>query len=237
MSMQEQTRGPSGRRNAICAFTTDFTPRAQGQEATIAYLESGRTSDLSQLLSERDRAERLVYQGPKTKGTREVQDILREPSVKSIEKFYRVYMQAEILIRYGIAGEIVYNFSKTPSWNRANVPRLPSLQLKDINVMIQAHNGFPSKTSNIPRSPSTPINWIDLGASGPAARRDNRQLSIISEPGGWRDSHLATDDEQTCDLHSPSQVAHENSVEDDWEVQEAQVLTVTRVPIRQRATI
>ncbi|KAI1208782.1 uncharacterized protein F4807DRAFT_133980 [Annulohypoxylon truncatum] len=233
-STQEQTRGSSGRRNAICVSKTNFIPRTQGHEATVAYLESGSASDLSQLLSERDRAERLVYQGPKTKATQEVQDILREPSITTVGRFHRVYKQAEILIKYGIAGEIVYNFSRSPSWNKANISRLPSLQLKNFSDIMKRHIGLPSNTSSIPRSPSTPIDWIVLGASGSTAPHDVRRPSIVSEPGGWRDlPPLDTNDERMGDVHSPSSVAQDSNLEDEWEIEEAQILTVTRVPIRQ----
>ncbi|KAI1455691.1 hypothetical protein F4805DRAFT_476589 [Annulohypoxylon moriforme] len=232
---QKRTTGSSDRRNAARASMIDFTPRTQGREATIAYLDSGRTSDLSRLLSERDRAEKLVCKGPKTKANQEVQDILREPSIKSVEKFYRACKQAELLVKYGIAGEFVYNFSKSPSWNKANIRRFPSLQLREFRMMVKRHSVFPGNTSNIPRSPSTPIKWVDLGTSGSTARHDdNRRPSVISEPGGWRDmSSLGRNEENTCDPRSPSTAAHENSIEDEWEVEEAQILTVTKVPIRQ----
>ncbi|KAI2467748.1 hypothetical protein F4781DRAFT_300683 [Annulohypoxylon bovei var. microspora] len=233
-STQKQTRGSSSRRNSVRTAMMNFIPRTQGHEATIAYLHSGRTSDLSQLLGERDRAERLVYQGPKTKATREVQEILREPSIQSVEQFYRVYMQAEFSLKYGIAGELVYNFSKPPSWNKANVPRLPSPQPKDFSTMMKGQKALIRNSSHIPRNPATPIDWIDTETSRSLARSNSRPLSVISEPGGWRDSSQSdTHEEQMHDLRSPSLAALDVNTEDEWDIGEAQILTVTRVPIRQ----
>ncbi|KAI1096188.1 hypothetical protein F5B19DRAFT_224137 [Rostrohypoxylon terebratum] len=219
-SSTQEARVCRGRRNVICASTTNFEPRTQGREATIAYLESGATSDLSWLLSERDRAERLVSQGPKTKATQEVLDIIRKPSIKSVEKFNRVYMQAEMLMKYGIAGEIVYNYSRPLSWNKANVSKLSSMQLRNLNAVMKVTDRFSSDTSSIPRSPPTPIDWVDLGASRTTTFRDDSQLSIVSEPGGWRDLPL-----------SPS--VQDDNLADEWAVEEAQIVTVTRVPLKE----
>ncbi|KAI0898367.1 hypothetical protein F4806DRAFT_356628 [Annulohypoxylon nitens] len=212
---QEESNVYHGRRNAICVSTMSFVPRTQGHEATIAFLESGATSDLSWLLRERDRAERFVSRGPRTKATKEVLEVIRKPSIKTVEKFNRVYMQAEMLMKYGIAGEIVYNYSKPLSWNKANMSRLTSMQLKDLRAMIYR---LPRRTPSIPRNPPTPIDWFDLGASRTTPFRRSRQSPIVSEPDGWRDL-------------PPSPGVQDDNIEDDWEIQEAQIVTMTKIPM------
>ncbi|KAI1107789.1 hypothetical protein F4804DRAFT_328816 [Jackrogersella minutella] len=222
----------SGSCNTVDVATVNFTPRTQGRQATLAYLDSSRPDDLVNLLDERDRAERQAAQGPKTKGTREVQRVLREPSIKAVQQFYRVCKQAELSLRYGIAGEIAGNFSKSLGL-KTNVSRL---QLNDLVTTIRSPRGGFGTTS-IPRTPFTPITWLDLGTPT-APINSSPPPTPISEPGGWRDlAHSDADEERESDLRSPSPATSEIDIgEGEWEVQEAQILTVTRVPIRQVRT-
>ncbi|KAI1083207.1 hypothetical protein F5B20DRAFT_529051 [Whalleya microplaca] len=170
--------------------TTTFTPEGRGRDATLAWLDTGRSEALVDLLQERDIAESQVRRGPKTKGTKEVQDILRKPSMKTIEYLHRVRRQAELTVRYGVPGAVAYNFSKSLGWNKIAASQLPPLEFRDFGAMMKEHRVLFSNSPRIPSTPPTPptpIDWLDLGTSGPLCG-NGRSLSPISEPGGWRDT-------------------------------------------------
>ncbi|KAI8954200.1 hypothetical protein F4801DRAFT_596246 [Xylaria longipes] len=166
--------------------TIAFVPQDRGREETIAWLDAGTSESLVALLTERDQAARQVRRGPKTKGTREVQLILNKPSRKTVEKLHRVRRQAEMALRYGTPGVVMYKFSKSLGWNRASGSRVPSLQLRGPRV-------------RVPAVPPSPINWLVLptlktpqisecGYKDEAREQWARSSSPVSEPGGWRDT-------------------------------------------------
>ncbi|KAI1143467.1 hypothetical protein F5Y05DRAFT_408913 [Hypoxylon sp. FL0543] len=210
----------------------DFTPRTQGQQATLAFMNSGRLDDLTHLLDERDRAERQVYRGPRTRGNKEVQLILREPSVKSLQKLYRVCKQAELSVKYGAGGEFVYNFSKSYGWNKTNAPEASSLQLGDFSFAKRERRGLSCNTPRIPRVPFSPIEWLDLRPSGVLVS-DSLSLSPISEPGGWRDlPRPQTFEQPRVYSRGSSPVPLDVDVrEDKCEVGQAKVLRMRKIPI------
>ncbi|KAI4868519.1 hypothetical protein F4820DRAFT_444929 [Hypoxylon rubiginosum] len=192
--------------------TLEFTPRDQAHDASIAYLKSRSADDLSRLLDERDRGESHVHRGPKTNGTEEVQCVLREPSIKSVERLHHVCKQAELSLRYGNSGRLVYNFSKSLAWNKASgAPRLPSLHLTDFGDMVKE---------------SIPV-FNDLHVS--------RNPTPISEAGGWRDLPSSSQSDMyenpEYDSHDSSrETLDSNAPETEWEMQEAKALTVTQIP-------
>ncbi|XXG94689.1 hypothetical protein Hte_000946 [Hypoxylon texense] len=192
--------------------TLEFTPRDQAHDATIEYLKSGTEEDLSRLLDERDRGESHVRRGPKTSGTEEVQCVLREPSIRSVERLHNAFKQAEVTLRYGYSGRIVYNFSRSLAWNKASrVPRLPSLQLIDFGDMVRESIGG--------------LNELRL----------SRSSTAISEPGGWRDLSSSpqgdAQEDPECDLHECSLELLDNSApEAEWEMEEAKYLTMIPIP-------
>ncbi|KAI0140938.1 hypothetical protein F4776DRAFT_539435 [Hypoxylon sp. NC0597] len=210
----------------------NFTPRTQGGQATLAYTEYGRPDDLTWLFGERDRAERQLYRGPKTKGNKEVQLILREPSIKSVEQFHSACKQAEISARYGIPGEFVYNFSRTFTWNQANATKVSSLQLRDFDTGKRKHKGLFRST---PPTSLPLIDWFDLEAPRTSNSSNGRRLSTISEPGGWRDlSYTDVYEEPGFNLCSSAAVPLDADADDDgWEVEEAEILQMKKMPMWQ----
>ncbi|KAI0539939.1 hypothetical protein GGR58DRAFT_193405 [Xylaria digitata] len=176
-----------------CA-TIDFIPQARGKEETIAWLNTGTYDSLNTLITEQAQAAQEIKRGARTKGTEEVQRILDSPSCRTVEEFHHVRQKSEMAIRWGAPGVVAYNFSKSLGWNRAAASRLPSLQLRGFDRIA---------TSNSPVVPFAPIDWFVLpdpvGAQqsegrwqSPNFRREDgleedRPLSPISEPGGWRD--------------------------------------------------
>ncbi|RYC54140.1 hypothetical protein CHU98_g12069, partial [Xylaria longipes] len=171
--------------------TIAFVPQDRGREETIAWLDAGTSESLVALLTERDQAARQVRRGPKTKGTREVQLILNKPSRKTVEKLHRVRRQAEMALRYGTPGVVMYKFSKSLGWNRASGSRVPSLQLS-----VSLLRG---PRVRVPAVPPSPINWLVLptlktpqisecGYKDEAREQWARSSSPVSEPGGWRDT-------------------------------------------------
>ncbi|KAI1499161.1 hypothetical protein F5X99DRAFT_430899 [Biscogniauxia marginata] len=165
--------------------TTDFVPRDRGRKETIDFLKSCTSDSLARLLREQDRAERQVRRGPKTIGNKEVQNILRRPSRRAVERFHFVRRQAEVAIRYGAPGAAAYNFSRSLNWNKtAGQTLLPSLQLRDPGNRMSR----PSSISVAPAGPFTPISWLELPKAKKPSSDDPESLSPISEPGGWRDT-------------------------------------------------
>ncbi|KAI0009756.1 hypothetical protein F4779DRAFT_352499 [Xylariaceae sp. FL0662B] len=242
--------------------TTTFTPEGRGKEAILAWLDTGESEALVHLLQERDLAERQVRRGPRTKGTREVQDVLRKPSIKTLEYFHRVRRQAELTIRYGVPGAVAYNFSKSLGWNKIAASRLPPLQLRSFGAMMKEHAGLFGDSPRIPPIPSTPIDWLDLGTPGTSCH-NGQFLSPISEVGGWRDTppqkterpasrlgftqddeceieeelrlpQVDADVEREYDLHNDSPTTPNVDItEDDGVVSEAKAITVTEVSSRE----
>ncbi|KAI1780021.1 hypothetical protein F4818DRAFT_437314 [Hypoxylon cercidicola] len=191
--------------------TLDFTPRGQAHDASIAYAKSGTSKDLTRLLDERDRGETHVRRGPKTNGTGEVQRVLREPSIRSVEKLHHAFKQAEFSLRYGSCGRLLYNFSKSLAWNKARVPRLPSLQLTDFGDMIKESMAAFSSNTHVSHNP-TPVGEV---------RRDPSSSS--------RDDTHEDPDGNPDDLSL--KLLDSNVPEAEWEMQEAKALTVIQVPI------
>ncbi|KAI0482843.1 hypothetical protein GGR56DRAFT_685900 [Xylariaceae sp. FL0804] len=119
------------------AVTSDFTPREQGREATLAYVHASSAAGgggeqqqqqpshshhqsqaaLLSLLEAQDRAERHLASGPRTRGTREALAACREPGRRALAQVHRARRQAEVAVRYGAPGLGVYNFSRSCRWN------------------------------------------------------------------------------------------------------------------------
>ncbi|KAI1768255.1 hypothetical protein GGR53DRAFT_532951 [Hypoxylon sp. FL1150] len=142
--------------------TLEFTPRDQAHDASVAFLENHTSEDLTRLLNERDRAESLVGRGPKTNGTSEVQSVLSEPSIRSVARLHDACKQAEMSLKYGTSGRLVYNFSKSIAWNKTRAPRLPSLQFTSFG-----DNAFHSSKPPISRT-SPPVSEAGEDLSGPS---------------------------------------------------------------------
>ncbi|KAI2640552.1 hypothetical protein GGS26DRAFT_599629 [Hypomontagnella submonticulosa] len=204
-----------------------FTPQSQGSAATLAWLESGTLEDLTQLLGERDHAAKQLRCGPKTMGTAEVQLILREPSIRSMEHLHRVRDDAELTLKYGAPGRVAYNFSKSFTWNKNNAQKVPSLQLMDFEeTMVKDHRGLFTNLSQYP--PILPTqSWLDLRASK-ISTGNNQSPSPITEPVLVRDPHANSSTETYSSVTDS-----DNSAEDEWEVREAKILTMTKIPIWQ----
>ncbi|KAI2629705.1 hypothetical protein GGR54DRAFT_275854 [Hypoxylon sp. NC1633] len=220
-----QGRAYHGRRHKTSASRLDFTPRTRGTEATVAWLKTGMSDELIKILDERDHAERQVHLGPRTKGTEEVQLVLRDPCKKSAERFHHARKQAEFTERYGVTGRVVYNFSRSIGWNKDNAPMLPPLQLTDFGAMMRENKRL------FPDTLTPPIDWIDLGMSGTPG--DNKKpLSPISEPGGWRDTPPSSEG-HTIHHDNSTPVAADVNVEGEEReaLEEGKALTVTMTKI------
>ncbi|KAI1490674.1 hypothetical protein F5X96DRAFT_694218 [Biscogniauxia mediterranea] len=177
--------------------TTSFVPRDRGRKATLEWLYSGAPDSSSvakQLGRERERAARQVRRGPQNLGTFEVQDLLRRPSRRAVERLHLVRRQAEVAVRYGVSGAAAYNFSRSLRWNRVEGSRLvlpPSPQPQP-----QPHGfggggaaGRPPSVTIAPAGPYTPIQWLELPE--PEAAGENRKsVTPTGESGGWRDAPL-----------------------------------------------
>ncbi|KAI0113913.1 hypothetical protein GGR51DRAFT_556411 [Nemania sp. FL0031] len=180
----------------------NFTPQDRARQETLDWLNSGTSDSLAALLKERDRAAKEVRHGPRTKGTEEVQMILKEPSYRSVEKLHSAQRRTGMTIRYGAPGAVAYNFSKSLGWNRALPSQLPSLQLRDFQARIKETQTAPA---TIPVVPFSPIDWLvlsdptasqqlslqrrlsDFALDGDVDEEEDYVSSPISEPGGWRD--------------------------------------------------
>ncbi|KAI1383240.1 uncharacterized protein F4822DRAFT_419852 [Hypoxylon trugodes] len=210
-----------------------FTPRTQGEEATRAFVKNGMSDDLIKLLDDRDDAERQLNNAPKTKGTEEVQRILREPSRKSIEDFHNARNRAEATKRYGIVGDLAYHVDKYI--RRNSVPVLPPLQLIDFGmVMRREYGGFFSSYSSYRATPisSTPVDWLALGFSMSSAGK-SPSLSLIGERSNSRDSLDANyDSSSRSSLESEINMAEHEWLEElaSRDVREASTLTIHKVP-------
>ncbi|KAL7629304.1 hypothetical protein AAE478_000824 [Parahypoxylon ruwenzoriense] len=218
-----------------------FMPQGQGREATLTWLNSNGSDGLVQLIRERDRAARQVRRGPRTKGTEVVQLTLHEPSIKSVEKLHRVHRQAELTLRYGMAGVLAYNFSKFTGWNRTEASKLPSLQLAHSSAAIKMRGELSGKSPYIPPLAPEPIGWFDL-IDPDIPDDDDRPQSPISEVGGWRDLPTGPPQQNTeREEQSPARHDHDSSLtpsststaEDEWEVQEAIMMRMTKIPSAQ----
>ncbi|KAI1120730.1 hypothetical protein F5Y10DRAFT_272787 [Nemania abortiva] len=189
--------------------TSNFIPQDRGRQETIEWLATGTSESLAALLTERDRAAKQAQHEPRTKGTEEVEPILKEPTYKNVKELHTVQRRTEMAVRYGVPGVVVYNFSRTLGWNRAAMSRLPCppLQLRDFQARIRE---IKLASAGTPAAPYPPIDWLVLSERR-AAQRPKLQkqltyteydemdeqgaypISPISEPGGWRDGVDITD--------------------------------------------
>ncbi|KAI0176318.1 hypothetical protein GGR52DRAFT_590025 [Hypoxylon sp. FL1284] len=197
-------------RHVPVTSTLDFTPRSQARDASIAVLSSGSPEDLAWLREQIACGESLARQGPKTNGTEEVQLILREPSKRSVEKFHDACKLAETTLKYGNYGVMMYRLSRNLALDKAKAPRLPSLQLTGFSDMIRESAGFNGNTSSLTIA------------------------SPVSEIGGWRDVPISLQDdaqeEAEHDIRdSLVETQDSDELEREWEIKEAQALTVTEI--------
>ncbi|KAI0505238.1 hypothetical protein F5B22DRAFT_529627 [Xylaria bambusicola] len=173
--------------------TIPFTPKGRGREETIEWLTTGTCDSLTSLLNERDKASRQVKLGPNTKGMKEVQQILKEPSCHTMKQLHNLKQETEVTLRYGAPGAMMFNFSKTLGWNQASQPL--SLQLRSFGTTKEEPKLV---SASIPPLPFSPISWFVLPQQPapvqiPSMHEDRgeqqqpRPPSPISEPGGWRD--------------------------------------------------
>ncbi|KAI5926803.1 hypothetical protein F4810DRAFT_707343 [Camillea tinctor] len=143
--------------------TTSFIPRDRGRTATLEWLNSGTSLSIAKLTRERECAARQTRRGRKDLGTFEVQELLRKPSRRAIERFNLVRRQAEVTVRYGVSGVVAYNFSRSLRWNKeVEGPRLRGFGGG-------AGAGRPPSMTMAPAGPYTPIHWLRLpepGATG-----------------------------------------------------------------------
>ncbi|KAI1277153.1 hypothetical protein F5Y07DRAFT_114415 [Xylaria sp. FL0933] len=179
-----------------------FMPQDHGREQTIAWLNTGAYESLASLLTERDQAASQIRRGPRAKGTNEVQQILKNPSCKTVEQLHCLKKQTEMAVRYGKPGVVVYNFSRLVGWNKTTSSKLPSLQLKDFETRMKE---VESATASMGPIQFSPINWLkipkpiaayqSMPGGGLADCEDEdtvqqaRSLSPLSEVGGWRDGN------------------------------------------------
>lgn len=219
--------------------TTTFTPVDRGREETLAWLTKGTLESLKALLTSRDQHARQVRRGPKTKGTREVQLILKQPSRKTVEQLHGIKQQAELNILCGAIGIVYYNFSRSFGWNKASVTRVPSLQLQDLVTRMR---GIKTVSMSLPAVLYTPIDWLVL-PTPTAAQKPKPQPKISSgeheeeeqeeparcwspEPGGWRDSRYTDITDMRADftlnMSSKKGEVHFTTSEKDEEGEEAE---------------
>ncbi|KAI0017250.1 hypothetical protein F4780DRAFT_614157 [Xylariomycetidae sp. FL0641] len=163
----------------ISVVTPAFIPRDRGRQETLAWMNSGTFDNLNPILKVRDRAARQVRRGPKTKGTSQVQRILRRPTRETVEQLHRVCRQAEMTVRYGRPAAAAYNFSFPLSWNQATGPRLPPLRLRNFGDSMGRGN---QRASQTPAVPFKPIDWLILPGSKEAEEQDSS--SSVNEEGG-----------------------------------------------------
>ncbi|KAI2614521.1 uncharacterized protein GGS25DRAFT_527633 [Hypoxylon fragiforme] len=212
-SQQGNELQPTMRTGDIDIAPMNFTPQSQGRDATLAFMNSGYADHLIQLLDDQDRAERLLHEGPQTKGTQEVQHILREPTLGSLEKFNDIRRQAEINKKYGFPGEVVFNFSRTVGWNKSKAAASTPLQLR-------GHRNVRKRGCKyVPRTPHTPIDWLDLGRSTTPASNNGQPLTPEIEPpfNPWSSHNRSLD----LDLYEAS-----------WVEEEARIMAITKLPLR-----
>ncbi|RYO79949.1 hypothetical protein DL766_009080 [Monosporascus sp. MC13-8B] len=159
-------------RNEVTVAGRGFVPQARGTEATLAWLKRRTPDALSRLLIERDQAERQNRRGPKTRGTRQVKQILLRPCRTTVEQLHQVRDQAEAAVRYGgdVPGAVAYSLGRSFQ-NRAvrGSPRLPSLQLHDFGTMVGEQLELVSRiTGGALSSVSDPRTWFDTRSPKPS---------------------------------------------------------------------
>ncbi|KAI1637368.1 hypothetical protein F4809DRAFT_661260 [Biscogniauxia mediterranea] len=176
--------------------TTSFVPRDRGRKATLEWLYSGAPdSSVAKLGRERERAARQVRRGPKNLGTFEVQDLLRRPSRRAVERLHLARRQAEVAVRYGVSGAAAYNFSRSLRWNRIEGSRpVPSPPPQPHGFAGGGGGGGggagrPPSVTIAPAGPYTPIQWLELPESE-AAGENRKSVTPTGESGGWRDAPL-----------------------------------------------
>ncbi|RYP03187.1 hypothetical protein DL764_005336 [Monosporascus ibericus] len=180
-------------RNEVAVAGRGFVPQARGTEATLAWLERRTPDALSRLLIERDRAERQNRHGPKTRGTREVKDILLRPCRTTVEKLHDVCNQAEAAVRYGgaVPGAVAYSLARSLQNGAAAVrggsgsPRLPSLQLRDFSTMVgeqlELVRRMPGSALS---SVSNPQTWFETPSPKPKGSR-SPSPEPVGEASAW----------------------------------------------------
>ncbi|RYP34950.1 hypothetical protein DL767_004027 [Monosporascus sp. MG133] len=180
-------------RTEVTGAGRGFVPQARGTEATLAWLERRTPDALSRLLIERDRAERQNRRGPKTRGTREVKEILLRPCRTTVEQLHNVRDQAEAAVRYGgaVAGAVAYSLARSLQ-NRAaavrggsGIPRLPSLQLRDFSTMVGEQLELVSRMpGSALGSMSNPRTWFDTRSPKPRGSR-SPSPEPVGEASAW----------------------------------------------------
>ncbi|RYP56517.1 hypothetical protein DL771_011836 [Monosporascus sp. 5C6A] len=167
-------------RNEVAVVGRGFVPQARGTEATLAWLDRRTPDALSRLRIEWDRAERQNRCGPKTRGTREVKEILLRPCRTTVEQLHHVRDQAEAAVRYGgvVPGAVAYGLARSLQNRAAAVregsgsPRLPSLQFHDFSTMVGEQL---ERVSKMPESAlssvSNPRTWFDTRLPKPKGSR------------------------------------------------------------------
>ncbi|RYP93474.1 hypothetical protein DL770_000358 [Monosporascus sp. CRB-9-2] len=167
-------------RTEVAVAGRGFVPQARGTEATLAWLERRTPDALSRLLIERDQAERQNRRGPKTRGTREVKQILLRPCRTTVEQLHHVRDQAEAAVRYGgaVPGAVAYSLARSLQNGAAAVrggsgsPRLPSLQLRDFSTMVGEQLELVSRMPGSALSSiSNPRTWFDTRSPKPRGSR------------------------------------------------------------------
>ncbi|RYP23093.1 hypothetical protein DL765_001348 [Monosporascus sp. GIB2] len=175
-------------RNEVTVAGRGFVPQARGSEATLAWLERRTPDALSRLLIERDRAERQNRCGPKTRGTRQVKQILLQPCRTTVEQLHQVRGQAEAAVRYGgdVPGAVAYSLGRSLQ-NRAvrGCPRLPSLQLRDFSTMVGEQLELVSRIpGSALSSVGDPQTWFDARSRKPRGSR-SPSPEPVGEASAW----------------------------------------------------
>ncbi|KAI2784831.1 hypothetical protein F4815DRAFT_454384 [Daldinia loculata] len=203
-------------------ITMDYTPQSYGMVETPTYLHFGSPYDLARLFDERDRVENQIRRRARTKGTKEAELVLREPTIRSVKQLYQICKQAEVVAKYGLAGRIAYNFSKSTGWNRLNISRLPSLQLRKPREKVRKPSGLLG-TSVV--EPDFDMSTFSFSIDRPS--------SPVSEAGGWRDLPYTYGDLEMGPPNPPVTLDLYTIEEEEWEVSRATSLTMTKIPIWQ----
>ncbi|KAI1661452.1 hypothetical protein F4813DRAFT_399361 [Daldinia decipiens] len=193
-------------------ISMDYIPQNYGMAETLIYLHSGSPFDLARLFDKRDRA----------KGTKEVELVLREPTIRSVKQLYQICKQAEVVAKYGLTGRIAYNFSKSTDWNRLNISRLPSLQPRKPREPVRKPSGLLGTSAVEP----------DFDMSTFSFSTD-RPMSPVSEAGACRDLPHAYGDLEVGSPNPPVTLDLSTVEEDEGEVSRATSLTMTKIPIWQ----
>lgn len=183
------------------AIASDFTPQAKGSEATLAWLEQRTPDALSKLLGERDRAAKQNSRGPRTKGTKQVKEILLKPCRTTVEQLQNVRNQAELTVRYGATtGAVVYSLGKSLGRTKSSAPKLPSLQLKDFSSMVREHLELVSQFPGSSLNPMALRTSLELGT--PRRVSTDKGLSLSPVRGRSRRRSSRKGDGRRADLSS-----------------------------------